>query len=489
MKISVEVLRSTPLFSGLRDEDYCELARLGVRETFKDDTIIITEGEPGETLYIIEKGAVRVEKGTIEKQQEILASLDEGACFGEMSLIDSEPRSASVRTTEDVTVIAFSRGELDRLFATHPDAQRILLANLVRILALRLRRVNESLIQNIYDSIIVVDRDYKILRWSKSTERDYFIDAKTAINRNIFVLLPELLEEGLDRKMKQVMETGETAYVETEYQAEGGMKVYMESTLAPYREGKVIKGVVIVNRNITKLKHLEQELVKSERLAAVGEMAYEVGHELNNYLSVILGHTYMLSVCLENKLYDRMKRSTQIITEQVEKMERFTSGLLESSRQELEKSECDINELILKSIDFVRFWNRFRGIAFVTHLDDRLPPVYVDSNQLQQVLVNLYSNAANVMPGSAERRRITTTTTYNETEGFVEIAVSDTGPGIPEDIRGRVFEPGFTTRKGGHGFGLAICYRIIKNHHGTIDVESAPGAGATFHIRLPLHQQ
>lgn len=548
--VTSDAIRETQLFFGLDEKDCESLAQLGTARDLTDDTLIIEEGQPGESVYILASGSVRVEKGTIEKQQEMLASLEEGECFGEMALIDREPRSASVRASGDVKVISFRCTDLEAFFSSRPAAHTIILSNLARILSLRLRRVNESFIQNIYDSVIVIDRNYKILRWSKSTERDYFIDAKTAINRSIFVLLPELLEEGLGSCIRRVMDTGEVLHAQTEYRVDNGAQVFMESTLAPYLEDGAVTGVVIVNRNITELKRLEEELIKSERLAAVGEMAAEIGHDLNNYLSIVSGHAYLLSMHIENRAYDRVARSAGMITEQVEKMEKFTAGLLESARQESETSECDLNELITKSIDFVKFWKRFKGIEFRTQFDSRLPALEIDPNQIQRVLVNLYSNAADAMTGSqsaslsrsrvhaaADRpvdssgvadvkaagtaptesedsnsgagetagalvggRRavefsggvrgvITTVTRLGDSAESVEFVVTDTGPGIPPENLAKLFEPGFTTRRDGHGFGLAICYRIVRNHRGSIQVESRPGEGTTFRISLPMGQR
>ena len=472
-------LLKSPLFAGLDDRDYGRLLALGKRQAFRDDEVIVAEGAPGDALFVIEHGTVRVEKRTIEGYEEMLASLSDSECFGEMSLIDRGPRSATVRAMGDVTAMAFPQDELDELFETYPNVHRILLINLARIIVSRLRRVNENLIQNIYDSVIVVDRDYNVLRWSRSSERDYFVDAKTAIRQNIFVLHPELLEEGLDREIKRVIETGDIRREETTYRTKDGGSVYMESLIAPYREAGQIAGAVIINRNITELKRLEQQLIRSERLAAVGQMAGEIGHELNNYLTVISGHVQMLASRVED---EASRRSVSVVLEQIRKMTVFSNGLLDMSRRETTRKRCDLNDLIRKLVDFIRFQNRYDQIRFTLDLEGDALVVFVDPDEIQQILLNLYNNAADAMG----KGTIVTSTKCDAEMHEVEFRVEDDGPGIPPQIQERIFDMGFTTKGGGYGFGLAVCHRIVQNHGGRIELDSTLGRGTTFIIHVPM---
>ena len=472
-------LFKSPLFAGLVDEEYDRLRALGEHRTFQDDEVIIEEGAPGDELFVIEQGIVRVEKRTIEGYEEMLASLEDYECFGEMSMVDRGPRSATVRAMGEVTVVAFPQDDLDKLFRAYPRTHRTLLLNLTRIIVSRLRRVNESLIQRVYDSVIVVDRDYKILRWSRSSERDYFIDAKTAIRRNIFVLLPELLEEGLDQEIRQVMDTGEIRREEAAYRSRDGEMVYMESLIAPYRESGRIVGAAIVNRNITELKHLEQQLIRAERLAAVGQMAGEIGHELSNYLMIISGHAQLLSSAGSG---ESEQNSVRVILEQIRRMDIFAKGLLDMSRQDTRRKWCDLNDLIRKLVDFIRFQNRYDRIEFALDLEGETLSAFVDPDQIQQVLLNLYNNAADAMGKGC----IVTSTRYHPDQREMELTVQDDGPGIPLEIQERIFDMGFTTKREGYGFGLAVCHRILQNHEGRIELESALGKGARFMIRLPM---
>jgi signal transduction histidine kinase len=129
------------------------------------------------------------------------------------------------------------------------------------------------------------------------------------------------------------------------------------------------------------------------------------------------------------------------------------------------------------------------GITFETAFDPELPPIPMDVGQIQQVLLNIINNAAdaiNAIPPS--RGTVAIEASYARREKLVEVKISDSGPGIAPDLLPKIFEPHFTTKKNGHGFGLVICERIMKNHKGQISAESSP-SGTTFTITLPVRQQ
>ena len=488
-------LVKSPLFEGLNDEDYSRLLALGKRQTFRDDEVILAEGAPGDTLFVIERGAVRVEKRTIEGHEEMLAALADYECFGEMSLIDRGPRSATVRAMGDVTAMAFPQDELDELFETYPNVHRILLINLARIVVSRLRQVNENLIQSIYDSIIVVDRDYNILRWSRSSERDYFVDAKTAIRRNIFVLLPELLEEGLDREIKQVMETGDLWREETTYRTKDGEPVYMESLIAPYRQAGRIVGAVIVNRNITELKRLEQQLIQTERLAAVGQLAAGIAHDFNNILTGIIGYAELLE--MDEETPSIAKVGLGRIREAGQRAAHLVRQILDFSRKSvIQRQPLDLTSFLE---EVTRFLQRTipENVRIILEMDPEEYYVYADATQMQQVVANLAVNAKDAMPeGGTLRFQLSRLTLRSGGHSplpdmlpgkWIELSVSDTGTGIPPEYLSHVFEPFFTTKEVGKGTGLGLSqvYGIVTQHEGFISVKSEAGKGTKFVIYLP----
>ena len=489
-----DCLYMSPLFEGLTEEECRKVLALGEGRTFEDDEIMIEEGAPGDALFVIKQGFARVEKRTIEGYEEMLSSLKDFECFGEMSLIDRGPRSASVRAMGKVTAMVFPQDELDELFDTHPRIRRIFLTNLAGIIVSRLRQVNENFIQSIYDSIIVVDKDYNILRWSRSNERDYFIDAKTAIHRNIFVLLPDLLEEGLDKELKRVMETGNVWREETSYRTKDGETVYMESFIAPYREAGEITGAVIVNRNTTELKKLEEQLIQSERLAAVGQLAAGIAHDFNNILMGIIGYAELLET--EEGMPDVATTGLKRIREAGKRAAHLVRQILDFSRKSIiHREPLDLMAFLEEA---TRFLQRTipENIRIVLEMGPDEYHVYADRTQMQQIVTNLAVNARDAMAEGGQLRFRLARFTLRPTDQspiaemppgeWVMLSISDTGTGIRPEYLTHIFEPFFTTKGVGEGTGLGLAqvYGIVTQHKGFIDVESELGVGTKFVIYL-----
>ena len=234
------------------------------------------------------------------------------------------------------------------------------------------------------------------------------------------------------------------------------------------------------------LRSAQEMLIHSERMAAKGEMAAEIGHELRNQLVAISGRAQMLIRDAERQQYANVQRHAQIILEQGHRMEAMSKGLMDFSRAELKVERVDLNALIQRSIEFVRAQNRFDGVEWDLKLPGSLPELRGDPGQLQQVLLNLFMNSADAMRDQTSRRVITVRSDHDERRRRIRLEVCDTGPGIAGQLLPRVFEPHFTTKAEGHGFGLSTSYRIVTNHGGQITVDSATGQGARFTISLPL---
>jgi signal transduction histidine kinase len=234
------------------------------------------------------------------------------------------------------------------------------------------------------------------------------------------------------------------------------------------------------------LRSAQEMLIHSERMAAKGEMAAEIGHELRNQLVAISGRAQMLIRDAERQQFANVQRHAQIILEQGHRMEAMSKGLMDFSRAELKVERVDLNALIQRSVEFVRPQNRFDGVEWDLKLTGSLPELRADPGQLQQVLLNLFMNAADAMSEQRSRRVITVKSDHDERRRRVRVEVSDTGPGIAAQLLTRVFEPHFTTKAEGHGFGLSTSYRIVTNHGGQIGVDSVSGHGARFTIHLPL---
>jgi signal transduction histidine kinase len=166
----------------------------------------------------------------------------------------------------------------------------------------------------------------------------------------------------------------------------------------------------------------------------------------------------------------------------------MSKGLTEFSNAEIRVERLDLNALIQRSIEFVRPQNRFDDVEWDLRLATSIPELRADPGQVQQVLINLFVNAADAMGGNgAARRTLTVASEYDERGRQVRLTVQDTGSGIAPNVMPRIFEPHFTTKPEGHGFGLSTSYRIVTNHGGRITAESLATRGARFTVTLPLH--
>jgi signal transduction histidine kinase/CheY-like chemotaxis protein len=245
--------------------------------------------------------------------------------------------------------------------------------------------------------------------------------------------------------------------------------------------------LIEAEKSYQELQSLQEQMIGLEKMATQGRISAEIGHELNNYLTVIMGNFQILDMKIKKGETGPLEKQLESISANLEKIKTFAQGLLDFSTMKTKKVECDINELIRKTLTFVKPQNVFKNISFRTELKPNLPHLSVDSGQIQQVLYNLLNNAADAMgKRKGEGGNITIGTECRPKGQFLEIWVGDTGRGMSGEELDKIFTSGFTTKQSGHGMGLAICRKIIESHHGTIQAESKQDEGTTFRIRLPL---
>jgi two-component system NtrC family sensor kinase len=227
-----------------------------------------------------------------------------------------------------------------------------------------------------------------------------------------------------------------------------------------------------------------RKVMESERLAMVGQLAAGVAHEINNPLTGIVTYSQLL---LEKAPGEGSTRSSlQKIVTQANRCRKIVRGLLDFSRQSKpDERPCNVNTVLQECLALVANQALFQNIDVVRNLAENLPPVPMDPSQIQQVFLNLIINAAEATTGPG---RLTLTTRMASSGKSVEVAFADTGCGIRQEDLERIFEPFFTTKgtRRGTGLGLAISYGIVKEHHGTIAVQSEVGKGTTFVVSLPL---
>ncbi len=251
-----------------------------------------------------------------------------------------------------------------------------------------------------------------------------------------------------------------------------------------------------IAEDITDRKHLEEQLLQSQKMEAIGQLAGGVAHDFNNILMVIMGYGNMLKMDLG--LDAPQKDKLELIIEAADKAAQLTRGLLAFSRkQEMKPRVANLNDVVQQVEKFL-----VRIIGEDVHLSSKLDTadllVKIDSGQIEQVLINLATNARDAMPKGGMLTigtgildidaSFVQANGYGEPGRYALISVSDTGIGMDEKTKNRIFEPFFTTKEVGKGTGLgmAIVYGIVKQHHGFINVYSEPQIGTTFRIYIPL---
>lgn len=239
------------------------------------------------------------------------------------------------------------------------------------------------------------------------------------------------------------------------------------------------------NRDYIELQKATQALISSERMAAKGEMAASVAHEMNNYLAVLTGRTQLLQRKIQKKGLEEFVKDGEVLWTQIGRLTTLAKGLLDFSGGQPKVTQFDLNAMCRETVEFLSPQNLFDKVDMELDLEPRMGVVEADQGQLQQVLMNLIRNAAQAMRDAGTENREIIVRTCLDPKGYARFEVLDNGPGIPEDKRNKVFEPGFTTKKDGHGFGLATCFRILENHKGRIWVEERSGGGTHFLVAVP----
>jgi two-component system, NtrC family, sensor kinase len=226
-----------------------------------------------------------------------------------------------------------------------------------------------------------------------------------------------------------------------------------------------------------------KKIMESERLAMIGQLAANVAHEINNPLQGIVAYSHLLLEKLPGD--DSTKPYVFKITNQANRCTEIIRGLLDFARQRKpQKQRVAVDDLLLECISLVENQALFHNVRIVKDFG-KLPQVVLDPSQIQQVFMNMIMNASEAMDGNGQ---LTLATRFYPAEAIIEVAFADTGHGISEENIERIFDPFFTTKDVGHGtgLGLAISYGIVKEHKGSIAVESAIGKGTTFRVRLPV---
>jgi len=239
---------------------------------------------------------------------------------------------------------------------------------------------------------------------------------------------------------------------------------------------------VKVQERTSELKKIHGQLFRSEKLASLGKLAAGVAHEINNPLTGVLTNASLLFEDLPEG--DQRKEDARVIVNETIRCREIVKRLLDFARQTKPmKKHTNINSLVDNIVLLVRNQTSFRNIDIQRNLEENLPEIMADGDQIQQVIINFILNASDAMPNGGSLNIESGAMKNGE---YIELKFTDTGLGISEENKNRIFDPFFTTKESGTGLGLSISYGIVEQHGGTIHVESEVGKGTTFTVQLPI---
>ncbi len=352
------------------------------------------------------------------------------------------------------------------------------------------RRFTEKIIDSLPVGLYVIDRQYRIQAWNRKREIGLQgVSREEAIGRTIFEILHRQPAEVLRGEFERVFDSGEMQQFPIESSAFGEARAYRITKIPMHLEDKDVSHVITIGEDITDWRRAEQRFAQAEKLAAIGTLAAGVMHEINNPLATIGACAETLSLAIDERTVvvqrggAEVKESLSLIEQEVRRCKGIIDGLLDFSRPKpTNKSAVDVNVVIDKTLRLVKHHPRFRRVALSVESEPSIRPVLANEEQLVQVFLALLLNALDAME---DKGMISLRT---RSDGATTIAeVIDRGHGIHAADRPKLFEPFFTTKgpSRGMGLGLSICYAIVTEHGGRIEVDSTVGEGSVFRILLP----
>jgi two-component system NtrC family sensor kinase len=272
---------------------------------------------------------------------------------------------------------------------------------------------------------------------------------------------------------------------ELELPAMGG--TFQISVSPWYDKNNRLVGCIHVAKDVSNEKLLRQQLIQSEKLSAIGELISGIAHELNNPLTGVMGYSQLLQ--LRKDLDERARESLLKINSLALRCQKIVQNLLSFARkQKPERTLSNVNDMLERTIELRNYELSVNNIEIVRELDRSIPNTIADAHQLQQVFLNIITNAEHAMLQAHGRGRLTIRSRADLQENRIVVEIIDDGPGIQESHLSKIFDPFFTTKDVGKGtgLGLSLSYGIIKEHGGNIYARSRPGEGAQFVIELPI---
>jgi PAS domain S-box-containing protein len=361
----------------------------------------------------------------------------------------------------------------------------------------------ETVLDSLNQGLLVCDTRHHLVMVNKYTERFLTVTHHEYENVPVWILAK-------DEKIREFLEitlTSGDRVEEREFDAEvKGIPRLLSISVLPLVRDRQVSGSLIHVEDITEKRGKEARLRRAENLASLTTLAAGVAHEIKNPLGSLSIHVQLIQKALTANremffkahpggvdgidqrpadYFDMMDKYIAVINEEIDRLNLIVVDFLFAVRpMDMDFREGNINTLIEELVEFVKYELDEAGIGCVLELDKKIPDAEFDERYMKQALLNLIKNAIAAMP---EGGTLTVKTGGTDTE--IQIAVRDTGTGIPEENLPKIFEPYFTTKDTGSGLGLTLVFKIIKEHRGEVIVKSRKGEGSSFTITLPVPQK
>ncbi|PYP33454.1 MAG: hypothetical protein DMD47_01325 [Gemmatimonadetes bacterium] len=339
-----------------------------------------------------------------------------------------------------------------------------------------------NLFESASDAIVTLDANGRFTTFNHAAENISGYPRQELVGQWFAPLLPDdELPKALMHFQKAL--AGETGLFETTFiRKDGEYRTIQVTYSTPQKDEEVL----CVIRDVTDQKMLQEQLIQSEKMSAIGQLVSGVAHELNNPLAGISAFAQLLLT--EKRFPPDQRTAAEMIYAEARRASRIVQNLLTFARQHKpERTPTGVNQVLDDTLELRGYELRVRGIEVTRDYDEQIPETMADAHQLQQVFLNLVTNAEQAMEKSPrESQRLIVRT--RRTGAVIRIEVEDTGPGIPPNLLERIFNPFFTTKPtgSGTGLGLSISLGIVREHEGRIWAENAPQGGARFIVEVPI---
>jgi PAS domain S-box-containing protein len=354
----------------------------------------------------------------------------------------------------------------------------------------------QALLQSASEGVVLSDASGRITLVNAAAERMFGYDRAELRGQLLEVLLPDRVRSAHTEHRAHYFAAPRIRPMGSGLDLAGrrkdGTEFPVEISLSYIDSPEGMTAMALIT-DITERKRAEAELqrqretlYRTEKLAALGTLSAGIAHEMNNPLGIITSRIeIMLLDAEEQNLPPQVLEDLQVLHRATQRVARIAANLRSFARQApRERTRIDLNAVVAETLLLMRKPLEADGIALVTSLDPSIDAILGDAGTLQQVLLNLVTNAREAMAGRGGEIRIETGIVA-ERPGWVRVVIADTGPGISAEELSKVFDPFFTTKTTGTGLGLSVSYGIVQDHHGTVDVQSVPGKGTTFTLAFP----